>query len=84
MVVLARISTKPCCNNYFIAKNPPIVLEYIDRFSKLVDQLSAYDNISDLMYFTTRFIEGLRLDVRAIVIIERPCDLDTTCSLTHL
>lgn len=68
----------------FCFKQTPIVPEYIDRFSKLVDQLSAYDNVSDPMYFTTRFIAGLRPDVRVVVIIEHPCDLDTACSLAHL
>lgn len=68
----------------FRFKQTPIVPEYIDRFSKLVDQLSAYDNVSDPMYFTTCFIEGLRPDVRVVVIIQRPYNLDIACSLTYL
>lgn len=58
--------------------------EYIAQFSTLMDQLSVYETVSDSLYFTTRFIEGLRDDVRAVVMIQRPGDLDTTCILALL
>ncbi|KAK1609631.1 hypothetical protein QYE76_033304 [Lolium multiflorum] len=35
-------------------------------------------------YFLTRFIEGLRADIRAVVMVQRPTDLDTACSLALL
>lgn len=60
------------------------VAEYIEKFSTLVDQLSAYERVSDPLYFATRFVEGLRPDIRAVVLIQRPADLDTACSLALL
>lgn len=36
------------------------------------------------MYYTTRFIDGLREDIRAIVIVHRPSNLDSACSLALL
>jgi transposase InsO family protein len=60
------------------------VAEYIDRFSTLVDQLTAYNAAHDPLYFTTRFVDGLRGDIRAVVLIQRPTDLDTACTLALL
>jgi hypothetical protein len=68
----------------FHIKQTAALSEYIDRFSTLVDQLSAYEHVSDPMYFTTRFVEGLRADIRVVVLIQHPCDLDTACSLALL
>jgi hypothetical protein len=45
------------------------VAEYIERFSTLVDQLTAYEAAHDPLYFTTRFVDGLRGDIRAVVVI---------------
>lgn len=47
-------------------------------------QLSACGDVSDPLYFTTRFMDGLRDEVRGVVIMQRPGDLDTTCSLALL
>jgi hypothetical protein len=33
---------------------------------------------------TTRFIEGLKDEIKSVVIIQRPTDLDTACSLAML
>ena len=49
-----------------------------------MDQLSAYGAVSDPLYFTTRFLDGLRDEVRAVVIMQRPGDLDAACSLALL
>jgi hypothetical protein len=49
-----------------------------------VDQLSAYQNTADPLYFTTRFVEGLRPDLRVVVLLQRPGDLDTACCLALL
>lgn len=34
--------------------------------------------------FLTRFIEGLRPDIRAVIMVQRPTDLDSACSLALL
>jgi hypothetical protein len=60
------------------------VEEYIARFSTLMDQLSAYEAMTDPLYFTTRFVEGLHEDVRAVVMVQHPGDLDTACTLALL
>jgi len=60
------------------------VTDYIDKFSELVDQLTAYDGNTDPLYFTMRFIEGLRDDLRAPVLIQCPSTLDTAFVLAQL
>lgn len=60
------------------------VAEYIDQFSTLVDQLSAYESVPDPLFFSTRFVDGLRDDLRAVVLVQRPSDLDTACALALL
>ena len=48
------------------------MLAYVTAFSKLVDQLKSYSPNSDTLFFTTRFIDGLCYDTKAIVLIQRP------------
>jgi hypothetical protein len=60
------------------------VQDYIDRFTELVDQLVAYEHIIDHRYYTTRFVDGLRDDIKSIILIQRPVNLNTACVLTLL
>lgn len=60
------------------------VSEYVDRFVELVDQLKSYNPNPDLLYFITRFIDGLRDDIRDVVIVQRPSTLDAACTLALL
>jgi hypothetical protein len=60
------------------------VTEYVEHFSQLVDQLNAYNLPSDPLYYTTKFIDGLRSDIKSIVLIQRPRDLDTAYVLAQL
>lgn len=48
------------------------VADYVDRFTELVDQLVAYDHTTDPLYYTTCFIDGLRNDIRLIVLVSVP------------
>jgi hypothetical protein len=59
------------------------VQDYIERFTELVEQLKAYTTHNPL-YYTTRFIDGLRYDIRCIVMVQRPVDLDAACTLALL
>jgi hypothetical protein len=68
----------------FHIKQTSLVQEYIDRFSELVDQLLAYDHSSDYRYYTARFVDGLKDDVKLVVLVQRPLDLDSACTLTLL
>lgn len=60
------------------------VADYIESFSALVDQLIAYEARSDPLHYTMRFIDGLREDLRAAVLLQRPSDLDTAFVLAQL
>jgi hypothetical protein len=60
------------------------VQDYVDKFCELIDQLQAYSKNVDHVYYTTRFIFGLRHDIKFIILVQRPKDLDTACSLVLL
>lgn len=58
--------------------------EYIEKFSELVDQLTTYESHTDPLYYTMRFIDGLKNEFKSAVLIQRPQDLDTACILALL
>jgi hypothetical protein len=60
------------------------VADYITQFTELVDQLTAYSSNTDPMYFTMRFIDGLRPDIKSVVLVMWPPDLDTACAIAML
>jgi hypothetical protein len=60
------------------------VIEYVERFAELVDQLSAYEHNVPSLHYVTRFQDGLRHHIRAAVAIQSPLDLDTAYSLPLL
>jgi hypothetical protein len=60
------------------------VTDYVDRFSELFDQLSAYEVTPDIMHYTTRFIEGLLPAIHMAVAIQQPADLDKAVELALL
>lgn len=68
----------------FHIKQSGSITEYTDQFAQLVDQLSAYENRADPLYYIVRFVDGLRHDVRATVLGQRPPDLDTAFALAQL
>lgn len=68
----------------FHIKQQGSVADYVDRFSGLLDQLAAYENQPDPLHYTMKFIEGLREDLKASVLLQRPADLDTAYVLAQL
>jgi len=60
------------------------VADYVQQFSELIDQLSAYSNNTDPMYFTMRFIDGLRPEIKSVVLVMRPQTLDAASSIALL
>jgi hypothetical protein len=60
------------------------VAEYVKHFTELVDQLKAYSQTTDPMFYSMRFIDGLRPEIKAIVLVLRPHNLDTTCTVALL
>jgi hypothetical protein len=60
------------------------VLDYIDQFSSLVDQLNAYEESNDPLHYTMRFIDGLKPEFKSVVLMQRPSSLDTAFVLACL
>jgi hypothetical protein len=48
------------------------VPEYVDQFCELIDQLKAYSKDTNPLYYTTRFIDGLKDDIKSVVLVQRP------------
>jgi hypothetical protein len=55
--------------------------DYVEQFSTLVDHLSAYEANADPLYCTMRFVDGLRDDIKSVIMVQKPSTLDTACSL---
>ena len=68
----------------FSIKQLTSVSDYVTHFTELVDQLSAYSNSTNPIYYTMRFIEGLFLEIKAVVLVQRPQNLDAACVLALL
>jgi hypothetical protein len=65
----------------YCIKQSGSIQEYIDQFCELVDQLKAYSKDTNPLYYTTRLIDGLRDDIKSVILVQRPPDLDTACCL---
>lgn len=52
----------------------------MSQFTELVDQLTAYASSTDPLYYTMKFVDGLKDDVKSAITIQWPPDLDTACS----
>lgn len=57
---------------------------YVEEFSQLMDQLTAYGRHPDPLYYVTRFMDGLRPAVRLLVAIQMPENLDKAYQLALL
>ena len=51
---------------------PNPLAEYIEQFSAIVDQLGAYHRTTDPLFYTMRFIDGLKDHIRAPVSLHAP------------
>lgn len=60
------------------------VEEYIEQFSKLMDRLTTYEPDPDMLHYTTRFVDGLKPNVRMVVAVQRPADLDTAYQIASV
>lgn len=60
------------------------VIDYVERFATLFDQLKSYEPSPDLYYYTTHFVDGLRDEIRVVVTLHRPSSLDTAYALALL
>jgi hypothetical protein len=57
--------------------------QYVDHFSSLVDQLAAYEVELNPMSYATRFVDGLRDDIKSIVMIQRASNLECALALVQ-
>jgi hypothetical protein len=60
------------------------VAAYVEDFLQLIDKLNAYQQMSDPLYYTLKFVDGLRDDIKAVIMLQRPQDLDTATVLAQL
>ena len=60
------------------------VNKYITHFTPLIDQLTAYGGSSDPLFYTMRFVDGLKDYIKAVVALHRPQTFDTACVLARL
>ncbi|WVZ58303.1 LOW QUALITY PROTEIN: hypothetical protein U9M48_008586, partial [Paspalum notatum var. saurae] len=60
------------------------VQEYQERFEQLSHGILLYNAAYDETYFVTRFLGGLREDIRAPIALHRPKDVDTASALALL
>jgi hypothetical protein len=69
---------------FFHVKQTNSVSEYIEKFDTIVHQILAHDPKFNSATVTNRFIDGLRDDIRAVVLVHRPGNLDTASSIALL
>uniref|UniRef100_A0ACD5ZUU6 Uncharacterized protein n=1 Tax=Avena sativa TaxID=4498 RepID=A0ACD5ZUU6_AVESA len=69
---------------FYHTRQTSTVTEYVERFNTLMNHLLSYSEAIHPLYFLTRFVEGLRDDISAVVVIHQPVDLDAACSLALL
>jgi hypothetical protein len=60
------------------------ISDYVERFTALVEQLAAYTTHPDPLSYVTRFVDGLRDDIRRVILVAWPQTLDTACTLALL
>lgn len=69
---------------FYTVRQLTTVADYTERFEVIINHLSSYSHNIHPYFFLTRFVEGLRADIQAVVLVQRPPDLDTACSLALL
>jgi hypothetical protein len=65
-------------------KQSGTVVEYIEKFAGLIDQLAAYEGLGNTLHYTMRFIDGLKDELKGVVLIQRPKELDAAYVLAQL
>lgn len=69
---------------FYTVRQTSSVANYIEKFELSINHLSSYSDKIHPFYFLTHFVEGLRKDIRAVVVVQRPPGLDTACALALL
>jgi hypothetical protein len=68
----------------FHIKQTSTISDYIECFTDLIEQLAAYTTNPDILAYTARFIDGLCDDIHPAILVARPPDLDSACTLALL
>lgn len=79
--IFGREQHESLIRQLFCIRQVGSVADYVEQFSVLVDHLSAYKANADPLYYTMRFVDGLRAEIKSVITIQRPTNLDTLCSL---
>ena len=66
---------------WFHIKQLNSVTEYVEAFDALMHKLLAYDNTLLPVYFVMSFVEGLKPEIRSVVLVQWPTVLDAACAL---
>jgi hypothetical protein len=69
---------------FFHITQSDTITEYVEQFDTLMHQILAHDPQFSISAIVNRFIDGLAPEIRSIVFIHRPLDLDTAVSLALL
>ena len=69
---------------FFRIRQSDSIADYIEKFDTLVHQILAHDPKFSTATITNRFIDGLKDDIRAIVLVHRPANLDVASSIALL
>jgi hypothetical protein len=56
------------------------VSEYVEQFFTIVDQLVAYDSNPNPLYYMMQFVDVLKEDIKSVVMIQCPANLDSACA----
>lgn len=60
------------------------VAEYVEQFDELVHQILAHDPYFSTSVTTSQFVDGLKSEIKSVVLVHRPKDLETASSLALL
>ena len=55
---------------FYSLRQTSSVSDYIEQFENLMSHLISYSDVVHPLYFLTRFIEGLRTDIHAVVTVQ--------------
>jgi len=69
---------------FFLIRQSDSIADYIEKFDTLVHQILAHDPKFSTATITNRFIDGLKDDIRAVVLVHIPTNLDAASSIALL
>lgn len=65
----------------FHLKQLGTVVEYIQEFTEVMHALKAHTTAWDPELFPSRFVDGLKEEIRVVVLVHQPKNLDAAVSL---